>query len=301
MTGSPYYAYLVGDGDRRARHYVALSAVCGLVALVLLARWLWELPAVIAFVQRNPGHASGLQSAGTPVWVVALHALNLFFVAQLVRSGWAIRTARRPIGHWTPRGRRSEVVTLEQWFHVALDLAWVVSGAVFIALVFVSGRWVRIVPTSWDIVPNAASVALAYLSLHWPAENSWQAYNALQVLAYFLVVFVLAPLAALTGWRLSFLWPRGRGWQRMLPIEAARRVHFVVMGCFVVFVVVHVGMIVAGGPVQLLNHMFAANDGDSLAGVAVLGGVLVVTALAIAAARPVVIRTLAGLTGKVTR
>lgn len=301
MTGSPYYAYLVGDGDRRARRYVALSALCAVVALVLFARWLWDLPAVVQFVQQHPGQAAGSQSAGTPVWVVTLHALNLFFLAQLVASGWAIHTARRPIGHWTPRGRQRETVTLEQWFHVALDLAWLAAGAVFVALMFSSGRWVRIVPTSWDVVPNAVSVALAYLSLHWPAEDSWQGYNALQLLAYFLVVFFLAPLAALTGWRLSFLWPRGRGWARLFPVEVARKLHFAVMVLFVAFVLVHVGLIIVGGPVQLLNHMFAANDGDSLAGVAVLCGVLALAGLAIAAARPVVIRTLAGLTGRVTR
>lgn len=300
MTDHHYSEYLVGDGDRRALHYVALSALCGLLALVLLARWLWELPGVEAFVRRYPGTVPTPADPGTPLWVVALHALNLFFIVQLVASGWAVRTARRPIGHWTPRSGSRAPVTLEQWFHVAVDLLWLASGTVFVVLMFVTGRWVRIVPTSWDVVPNAISVALTYLSLHWPAEDSWVAYNALQMLAYFLVVFVLAPLAAVTGWRLSFLWPRAAGWQR-LPIEPARKVHFAVMVGFVAFVVVHVAMVVLGGPVRLLNHMFAGNDSDSVAGVLVLCGVLAVSGLAVAAARPVVIRSLAGLTGRVTR
>lgn len=277
-----------------------------LVVLVAVARVAWDRPDVAAFVARYPGVATGSSFPGTPVWVVTLHALNLFFLAQMVRAGLAIRLTRRPIGHWAPRraaAARSQrwPVTIEQWVHVCLDLLWLASGAVFVFLLFVSGRWIRLVPTSWDVLPNALSVALQYLSLHWPLADGWVAYNALQLLAYFGVVFLLAPLAAVTGLRMSPLWPRS-GWiNRWLPIEAARATHFPVMLCFVGFVVVHVGLVVSTGAVRALNHMFAARDDDSLTGVLILCGVLVLAGAAIAAARPLVLRTLAGLTGHVTR
>lgn len=47
--------------------------------------------------------------------------------------------------------------------------------------------------------PNAGSVLIQYLSLDWPQDNGWVAYNGLQLLAYFITVFVAAPLALLTG------------------------------------------------------------------------------------------------------
>lgn len=290
---------------RRRLPWIAILVVivCGL--LVILARWAWEQPVVADFVVRYPGISTAATQPGTPAWVVALHALNVFFLAQIVRSGTAIRAARRPIGHWRPhRGRGKQQlapITVEQWFHVCLDLLWLACGAGFVALLFVTGRWVRLVPTSWDVFPNAASVAVQYLSLHWPQHDGWVAYNALQMLAYFGVVFVLAPLAALTGLRMSFLWPRRPSVGRWFTVERARAIHFPVMVAFVVFVVFHTGLVASAGAVRALNHMFAARPDDSLSGVLGLGIVLLCTVAALAAARPVVLRTLAGLTGKVTR
>ena len=282
------------------------AAGIGLILLVVLARWAWDQPAIAAFVARYPGIAGGATHEGTPAWVATLHALNLFFLVQIVRSGLAIRTARRPIGHWAPRAGsrlhgRVRPVTVEQWFHVSLDLLWLACGGVFVVLLFTTGRWVRLVPTSLDVFPNAASVALQYLSLHWPHHDGRSAYNALQMLAYFGVVFLLAPAAALTGLRLSPLWPSGWIASRWFSIEWARAVHFPVMLLFLGFVGCHVGLVAASGPVRALNHMFAARDDDSLIGVLVLAGVLLAAAAAIAASRPLVVRTLAALTGRVTR
>ena len=74
-------------------------------------------------------------------------------------------------------------------------MLWLLNGLVFYVLLFATGQWRRVVPTSWDVLPNAASVALQYLSLDWPTENGWVAYNSLQILAYFVTIFIAAPLA----------------------------------------------------------------------------------------------------------
>lgn len=291
---------------RRAGAALAVLAVP--VVLVLTARWAWSLPGVQEFVLHYPGVASGATREGNAPWVRILHVLNLFFLVLVVRSGWAIQNARRPSGHWTRRGRpllrkkdRPSTITLEQWFHVSLDLLWLANGAVFVALLFTSGRWTRLVPTSWDVLPNAASVVLQYLSLHWPHDDGWVAYNALQMLGYFVVVFLLAPLAAVTGLRMSELWPTRTTLTRVFPIEWARAVHLPVMVVFVAFVVVHVVMVLSTGAVRNLNHMFAGRDDDSATGVLVLAAVVVVLVGVWYALRPAVIRSLAALTGKVTR
>ena len=57
----------------------------------------------------------------------------------------------------------------------------------------------RLVPTTWEVFPNAASTALQYLSLTFPAEESWTRYHSLQQLTYFGLVFVLTPFQIITG------------------------------------------------------------------------------------------------------
>ena len=91
-------------------------------------------------------------------------------------------------------------IGLARWWHLGADTLWLLNGLVFYILLFTTGHWQRLVPTSWDHVPNAASVALQYLSLDWPHEIGWTAYNALQVFAYFVTVFVAGPAALSPAW-----------------------------------------------------------------------------------------------------
>ena len=162
--------------------------------------------------------------------------------------------------------------------HVFLDALWLANGAVFWVLLFATGQWIRVVPFSWEFVPNAVSAALQYASLSWPAEHGWVNYNSLQVMAYFAIIFVGAPLAAVTGFRMSPLWPnRAQRLSKAFPIEAARAVHFPVMLGFVAFIAIHVVLVFATGALRNLNHMFwGTDDADSWAGLIVfLTGVIV--------------------------
>ena len=94
-------------------------------------------------------------------------------------------------------------IGLARWWHLGIDVLWLLNGVIFFVLLFATGRWERLVPTSWDVFPNALSVLIQYLSLNWPAENGWAAYNGLQLIAYFITVFVAAPLALITGLGMS--------------------------------------------------------------------------------------------------
>lgn len=136
-----------------------------------------------------------------------------------------------------PRTRNSpQKISLTQWFHLALEGLWLLNGAVFLVLLFATGQWKRIIPTNWDVVPHAISTAIQYLSSTWPTDNGWVNCNSLQLLSYFLVVFVASPLAAMTGLRMSPVWPRNAGWlSRLCPIEFARALYFPVMLFFVLF------------------------------------------------------------------
>lgn len=280
-----------------------------LVLLVLATRWLRGLEPVAAFITTYPGPPPLPAAApvGVPGWLAWQHAFNALVMLMIIRSGWRVRTVTRPPAMWTRRNtgwlrtrRPPRKISLDLWFHLTMDALWVLNGVLFFVLLFVTGQWLRIVPTDLSVLPNALSAALQYASFDWPTENGWIAYNALQQLAYFVTVFIAAPVAILTGLRMSAAWPPDARVNRIYPLSVARALHLPTMIYFVVFIVVHVTLVLATGAVRNLNHMYAAQDGDSWLGVIIFGVALVVMAVAWVAARPILLRPVAELTGKVT-
>lgn len=291
--------------------WIVPAALIILVFVVLVAKWLRGMPAVQEFMTSYPGELplSEDTPVGFPGWLGWQHFLNAFFILLIIRSGWQVRTNLRPAAHWTRHNtgllrtkNPPKKISLDLWFHLSLDALWVLNGMVFMVLLFASGQWKRIVPTSWDIVPNALSTALQYASLQWPTENGWINYNSLQVLAYFVTVFIAAPLAIITGLRMSGAWPtETQRLNKAYPIELARALHFPVMLYFVAFIIVHVTLVLATGALRNLNHMYAIRDDGSWAGFWFFAGSLVVMIIAWVAARPILLRPIAALTGKVSR
>jgi hypothetical protein len=148
-----------------------------------------------------------------------------------------------------------------------MDLLWLVNGIVFYALLFATTQWHRLVPTAWSVFPDALSVLIQYLSLNWPVENTWVAYNGLQLIAYFVTVFVAAPLALVTGLGMSpALSARFKRLSKVLSIQVARSVHFLVLVYFVVFIVIHVSLVFATGLLVNLNHVYAGRTDHSWVG-----------------------------------
>jgi thiosulfate reductase cytochrome b subunit len=298
--------------NRRARLAGAvIAAVVMLAVVVLTAQWMRTLPNIQDFLATYPGQAELPETApvGLPAWLGWQHFLNAFFLVLIIRSGWLVRTTARPKEHWTRNNtglirtkRKPAKISLNLWFHLTLDALWVLNGITFIILLFTTGQWMRIVPTSWEVIPNAASTAIQYASLNWPTENGWVNYNSLQVLAYFSIVFIAAPLALATGLRMSGAWPKNAvTLNRIYPVEAARAIHFPVMLYFVGFVIVHVALVCTTGVLHNLNHMYASNDGAGWVGFWVFAASLAVIVAAWFLARPLFLRPLASLTGKVSR
>jgi thiosulfate reductase cytochrome b subunit len=261
---------------------------------------------MVDFLASYPGEYPLPEGApvGIPPWLGWQHFFNVFLIVLIIRSGLQVRTERRPPAYWTPRWAKGGQgrISLNLWFHQSLDILWLANGLVFVVLLFATGQWMRVVPTSWEVVPNAISAGLQYLSLDWPLENGWVNYNSLQVLAYFVTIFVAAPLAAITGVRMSGLWPKNATTlNRVYPVEWARAVHFPVMLYFVAFIVVHVTLVFLTGALRNLNHMYAASDADGWLGFWIFVASLVVIAAAWVAARPSLLAPIAGLFGKVGR
>jgi hypothetical protein len=132
-----------------------------------------------------------------------------------------------------------------------------------IPLIFTTGQWLRLVPTNWDVIPNALSMSIQYASLNWPPEDSWVAYNSLQVMAYFITVFIAAPLAFITGLGMSpALSTKFRWISRVFSIQVARSLHFLVLVWFALFIVMHVSLVVATEALRNFNYMYAGRNSD---------------------------------------
>lgn len=296
----------VGRPTRSQLRRVALAGV-GLVAAAAIAvfavRGLLGLEFMKDFLASYPGEYELPHGApvGLPAWLGWQHFFNVFLMVLIIRSGLQVRTEKRPAAYWTPRWSKTRKISLSLWFHQSLDLLWVVNGVVFVVLLFVTGQWMRIVPTSWEVFPNALSAALQYVSLDWPIENGWVNYNGLQQLAYFTTVFLAAPLAVVTGVRMSGLWPKNAtALSRLYPVEWARALHFPVMLYFVLFIFVHVVLVLATGALRNLNHMYGAQDAVNWVGFAIFAASLLVIAVGWVAARPLVLAPIARLFGKVS-
>lgn len=277
---------------------------------VALTRWFLSLPFMLDFLAAYPGeyHLPAGAPVGIPSWIGWQHFFNVFLMVLIIRSGLQVRYDKRPSAFWTPRGGRGGKISLSLWFHQSLDVLWLTNGIIFVVLLFVTGQWMRIVPTSWEVFPNALSAALQYVSLDWPTENGWVNYNGLQQLAYFTTVFIAAPLAAITGVRMSGFWPKNApALNRAYPVEWARAVHFPVMIYFVLFIIVHVTLVFATGALRNLNHMYASLgsvDGvqyaDNWTGFWIFFASMVVIAAGWVAARPLVLAPIARLFGTVS-
>lgn len=288
-----------------------------LIGAVAVAKYLVGFPAVDDFVHRYPGTVATAGAApGIPAWAGWQHFFNLFLMTFIVRSGIQIladhprlyfsRNATPDTDEWfriagpVPKdpmwtAKQDSVglpdqlglpgirhaIGLARWWHLGTDVLWLANGAVFYLLLFTTGHWRHLVPTSWDVFPNAVSVAIQYLSLNWPDDNGWVAYNSLQLLAYFTTAFVAAPAALITGlgmspavsMRLTYI-------SKRLSIQLARSLHFLVMAYFLAFIGVHVTLVFATDAVRNLNHMFAARDGCGLAGFWVFAAATAVTTAA---------------------
>ncbi len=277
---------------------------------VLAVRWLLSLEPLQDWLVTYPGeyHLPEGAPVGFPAWLGWQHFFNVFLMVLIIRSGLQVRTEKRPTAFWAPRNNPKGKISLNLWLHQSLDILWIVNGVIFVVLLFITGQWMRIVPTSWEVFPNAVSAALQYVSLDWPTENGWVNYNSLQQLAYFATVFLAAPLAIVTGVRMSGIWPKNaKTLNRIYPVEWARAVHFPTMLYFVAFIAVHVFLVFATGALRNLNHMYAAQgSADPNAYAANWAGFwwffasLVVIAGAWVAARPLVLAPIAKLFGNVS-
>ena len=294
-----------------------------LIVAVAVAKGLRGDPSVQRFIARYPGTIKSSHPAATgfPAWVRWQHFFNLFFMVFIIRSGVQILSdhprlywtrhstpgrdwfrVQKPVPAdplWTAKqdsislpsqvglpGLRHSI-GLARWWHLGIDALWLLNGVIFYVLLFATDRWQRLVPTSWDVFPNALSVLIQYLSLNWPAENGWAAYNGLQLIAYFITIFIAAPLALITGLGMSpALSTRFKRVSTIFSIQFARSVHFLVLVWFLVFIVIHVTLVFTTSAWLNLNHIYAGRNDHSWIGFWLFAASMVIVVIGWVAATP---------------
>jgi len=276
-----------------------VAAIC----VVAVAQQLRTYPAVQAFIQEYPGTGTFSHpiESGFPWWLRYQHYLNLFFMLLMMRSGLQILADHPRLyvdGHCTPgrdwlrlRGPvpRDRIWTakddsttlpkwlglpgirhsigLARWWHFSMDTLWLLNGVIFYVLLFSTDQWMRLIPQSWDVFPNAVSTAIQYASLDFPPRSGWLQYNGLQMIAYFTTVFVAAPLAIITGLlqspAVAARFKTQNGW---LNRQVARTIHFSVLVYFIFFILTHVTMVFVTGLIGNLNHITRGVNDNSYSG-----------------------------------
>jgi sulfoxide reductase catalytic subunit YedY len=236
--------------------------------------------------------AGPLRADDFPVFVVVTHFLNILWMTLLARSGLEILSAlpRLYLSDHCPPGRElirfsrrvvcadsdrpwtsldleeswSPLIALpgrkhlgigRHWHFMTLQF-WVATGLVYVVWLAVSGEWVRLVPTSWTILPGAMHDLATYLDGRLAPPSPGLPYNHAQQLAYFAVVFLLAPLQIATGAAMSPAVLARFPWYGRLfgGKQAARTLHFLGLCAFAAFVVVHTIMVI----VHWVPHEWAA-------------------------------------------
>lgn len=284
-----------------------------IVGLAWMQYVLFGLPATPIY---SANESSSVAEKGFPVWLIFCHWINFFFLTILIRSGLSILFDHprlyfnegckpgsewlkfTPVqvgskGLWTAKDDAryiSPLISLPGYRHtVGIARGWhfihvpffVINGAVYVALLFIGGHWMRIVPTTWQIIPDAWNVFVHYATFNLPVEpNGFYQYNALQQLAYFGVIFILAPLAILSGLSMSPAIENRFHWLPKLfgNRQGARSVHFLVMVAYTIFIFIHVALVIVTGVVRNLNHITLGTDNaTSMTGVFIALAIILFT------------------------
>src|SRR3954453_21562858 len=143
-----------------------------------------------------------MSELGFPLWVRLTHWFHFLFIALLVRSGIEILAAhpklywkddclplqawlkftrkRMPVDQlWTSADEEEDCpawlglpghhnLGLGRYRHFAAALGWLVTGVLFVVLMFATPKCGRLVPTSWEVFPEAWRLFQMYATFHLP-------------------------------------------------------------------------------------------------------------------------------------
>jgi sulfoxide reductase catalytic subunit YedY len=309
ISFDPAHAAVYFPEDRRFRIWIRPSFLIGLATLAVLPvlfAWVQLLTVGLPYIPPLPQvYPNAITTPhGFPLWLRYCLFFNFIFLMMLIRSGISILydhprlyfnndctpgsewirltpiivprdhvwTAKEDARYITPivatPGYHHTVGIARSW-HFLNVYGFIVTGLLFIVMLFDTEQWRRLVPQSALIFISAWNTWVHYATFHLPPEpNGFFAYNGLQQLAYFSVVFLLGPMAILTGIAMSPAVVNRFPWYARLfgGRQSARSLHFLTMAAFFAFIVVHVALVAMTGVARNMNHIVMGTDSTSSLG-----------------------------------
>ena len=256
-----------------------------LIVAVAAGKGLRDMTSVQHFIGSYPGtvvSADAVRHPGLPVWVGVQHFFNLFLLIFIIRSGIQI-LSDHPRLYWTRHstpgrdwfripetGSRRPLVDGEEGLHqparpgrlaghpafdrvgplvasgrgypVAAQRRGVLRAAVHHRAVAARGADQLVGDPQRGVGADPVPVAAV------AGRGGWVAYNSLQLIAYFITIFIAAPLAFVTGLGMSpALSTRFKPISRRFSIQLARSLHFLVLVWFLFFITIHVALVFTTG------------------------------------------------------
>ena len=156
---------------------------------------------------------------------------------------WTSTDEETKFSSWIALPGRSNLGLGRHW-HFFSIIFWVGNGVAYYILLFATGLWTTLIPTSWSFFPEAFKTMISMAGGHLPPPGT--PFDPAQQLAYAGVLFILGPLMLLTGAAMSpamdarFTWyPKIFGGR-----QRARSIHFLCLIGFILFIIMHITLVV---------------------------------------------------------
>ncbi len=229
---------------------------------------------------------------GFSLWLTLTHLFNFLFITLLMRSGIQILSDHprlywnddcTPGSEWIkftknkvpldriytslddavrvspwialPGGRHS--LGMGRHWHFLCAFLWMLNGFIYVSLLFWTDDWRRLIPTSWDIFPQAWDCLVSYATFHLPSASVFHPYDPLQQLTYAFIVFICAPLTILTGIAMSPAVIGRFPWYVKIfgGRQKSRSIHFLLTVIYLVFLIFHVTFVSLTGFAKNMVHI----------------------------------------------
>jgi Ni/Fe-hydrogenase b-type cytochrome subunit len=165
---------------------------------------------------------------------------------------------RRAFPGWATIPSRYDLAGAREW-HFAFAWLLVVPGLLYWLWAFAARHVQRdLAPTREELAPRHVWQDIKdHARLRFATGEAARRYNILQKTSYLAVIFLLLPLAVLTGLAMSPA--MDAAWPWLIDLlggrQSARSLHFIAAMLILAFIIVHLLMVLLAGPVNELRSM----------------------------------------------
>jgi len=242
----------------RVTHWVNVLCLC---FLLLSGLQIFNAHPALYWGQYGADHdpsfisIGAVQNGNTLQGVTRIGSLALTTTGFLGVSRADGEPTMRGFPSWLTIPSYQDLAAGRRW-HFFFAWLFVINGLVYLLHGLAAGHVRRdLTPTRHQLTPRSLAREIAdHARLRFPKGQAARHYNALQKLAYLVVIFAVVPLIVATGLTMSPGIDAAFPW--LLDLfggrQSARTIHFLMASALAAFVIIHVVMVMASG---LWNNM----------------------------------------------